>query len=55
VPCDAVVAGTPIDLARVLHLHRPVRRVSYELVELGEPTLADVLGPLFRKWLEQKS
>jgi predicted GTPase len=55
VPCDVVVAGTPIDLARVVRVHRPVRRVSYELREVGEPTVADVLAPLTRKWLEQRS
>ena len=54
-PCDVVVAGTPIDLARLLgDVGHPVRRVTYELREVGEPTLADVIGPLARKWLEQR-
>ncbi|MFP3913872.1 MAG: hypothetical protein ACLFWM_03285, partial [Actinomycetota bacterium] len=40
VPCDVVVAGTPIDLGRVIDLPRPIRRATYESVELGEPKLA---------------
>ncbi|MBK9180488.1 MAG: GTPase [Acidimicrobiales bacterium] len=46
VPCDAVITGTPIDLARLLDASVPVRRARYELVEVGAPTLADVLTPL---------
>jgi predicted GTPase len=50
-PCDAVVAGTPIDLGRLIgDVGHPVRRVTYELREVGEPTLADVLVPLATKW-----
>ncbi len=33
VPCDAVVAGTPIDLTRVLTVDRPLTRARYELRE----------------------
>ena len=54
VPCDVVVAGTPIDLPRLIHGTHPIRRVSYELREVGSPTLDDVLAPLARKWLEQR-
>lgn len=42
--CDAVIAGTPIDLARLLDVPQPVRRARYELREMGTPTLADVLA-----------
>jgi len=49
-PCDVIVTGTPIDLARVLELHRPVRHASYSLVESGSPTLADILGPSIAAW-----
>src|ERR671934_1194048 len=41
---DAVVIGTPIDLRRVIELDKPALRVTYRLQEVGEPTLADVLG-----------
>jgi predicted GTPase len=40
---DLVVVGTPIDLTRVIKLTKPFQRVRYELQELGQPTLADLL------------
>jgi predicted GTPase len=49
-PCDAVVAGTPIDLARLIDAGRPIRRATYELQEVGAPTLAEVLEPYIRTW-----
>ncbi len=45
---DVVVSGTPIDLARLVTTRHPIRRVSYEIEEIGRPTLADVLAPLLR-------
>ncbi|MFW6421235.1 MAG: cyclic 2,3-diphosphoglycerate synthase [Candidatus Bipolaricaulota bacterium] len=46
--CDpeAVVIGTPIDLRRLIDFDVPTTRVTYELQELGKPTLKDVLGNL---------
>ena len=41
--CDAVVIGTPIDLARVVKIEKPHTRVFYDLQEIGKPDLADVL------------
>jgi predicted GTPase len=41
--CDVVVAGTPIDLARVVSVNKPVVRVRYELQEMGEPDLEAIL------------
>jgi predicted GTPase len=32
--CDAVVIGTPIDLARHLKINKPTVRVNYELEEV---------------------
>jgi predicted GTPase len=46
-PCDLVLVGTPIDLRRVLKLDRPAQRVRYELQEVGQPTLADLLKEKF--------
>ena len=43
VECDAVVIGTPIDLTRLLTFNVPATRVRYELQEIGEPTLDEVL------------
>jgi predicted GTPase len=47
-PADLIIAATPIDLSRVLEVNRPIERVRYELQEIGQPTLADVLAPLAR-------
>ena len=44
-PCDMVIVATPIDLRRVLSIDHPAQRVRYELQEVGEPTLEDVLAP----------
>jgi predicted GTPase len=41
--CDVVVAGTPIDLSRVVTVNKPIVRVKYELQEIGEPNLKTVL------------
>jgi predicted GTPase len=46
VQCDVVVAGTPIDLERLVNCRHPIRQASYELLEVGEPTLAQVLKPI---------
>jgi predicted GTPase len=42
-PCDTVVIGTPMDLRHVIRLTRPAVRVTYELEEIGEPTLDEAL------------
>jgi len=46
-PCDLVVVATPIDLRRVAHIEKPCDRVRYELQEIGQPTLADLLSERF--------
>ncbi len=47
VPCDLVIIATPIDLNRVATIHRPTTRVRYELQEIGQPTLAEILAARF--------
>ncbi|NNC39601.1 MAG: GTPase [Acidimicrobiia bacterium] len=42
--CDAVVIGTPIDLARIVDIEKPNTRVFYDLQEIGEPNLEGVLN-----------
>ncbi len=46
---DMVVVGTPIDLTRVIKLKKPYQRVRYELQEIGQPTLQDLLMKKFGK------
>src|SRR5215208_5647611 len=41
---ELVLIGTPIDLRRLIELDKPAMRVTYRLQEIGEPTLADILG-----------
>lgn len=41
--CDLVLIGTPIDLTRVIKIDKPSQRVRYELQEIGQPTLEEVL------------
>ncbi len=43
VPCDVVVIGTPIDLSRIVDIKKPTVRVRYELQEIGEPDLRQIL------------
>ncbi len=46
VDCDIVVAGTPVDLSRLIRCRHPIRQTVYELQELGEPTLEQALAPI---------
>jgi len=45
-PCDAVVIGTPIDLRRVCSIEKPSTRVMYDLKEIGDTSLVDVLSKI---------
>jgi predicted GTPase len=49
VECELVVAGTPVELGRLIHSRHPIRQVRYELRELGEPTLAQALAPIIAR------
>lgn len=42
-PCDLVIVATPIDLRRVVEINRPTQRVRYELQEIGQPTLTEII------------
>lgn len=44
---DLVLIGTPIDLTRLIHINKPTQRVRYELQEIGQPTLAELLEARF--------
>jgi predicted GTPase len=48
-PVDLVLVGTPVDLKRIIKINKPSQRVRYELQEIGQPTLADLLRAKFGK------
>jgi predicted GTPase len=48
VDADLVLCATPIDLARVLTLTKPMTRVRYDLVEAGGKPLVEVIEPIVR-------
>ena len=45
---DLVIIGTPIDLGKLLTINKPTQRVRYELQEIGQPTLEDLLKAKFK-------
>ncbi len=47
--CDSVVIATPIDLARIIKINKPNTRVKYNLQEIGNPTMEDVLANFIKK------
>ncbi len=46
-PVDLVLIATPIDLARILKINKPNQRIRYELQEIGQPTLDEILRHKF--------
>jgi predicted GTPase len=48
-PCDMVIVATPIDLTRVIKIDKPYQRVRYELQEVGQLTVYDLLEAKFGK------
>lgn len=46
---DLVISATPIDITRVIKVSKPMQRVRYELQEIGQPTLEDILRAKFAK------
>jgi predicted GTPase len=49
IDCDVVVVGTPVHLGRLIRSRHPIRQASYELEELGEPTIEEVLAPIIAR------
>ena len=45
---DVVVAATPIDLAALITVNKPVVRARYEFADAGEPTLGPVIDSFLR-------
>jgi predicted GTPase len=48
VEADVVVAGTPVDLGRLMKLNKPIVRARYEFGELGQPLLKDIVEDFLR-------
>ena len=48
-PADVVIVATPIDLSRLIKFDKPAQRVRYELQEIGQPTLTELLTAKFGK------
>jgi predicted GTPase len=46
---DLVLIATPVDLTRLIKLNKPSQRVRYELQEIGQPTLMELLQARFEK------
>ncbi len=49
--CDLVVFATPIDLTRLLKINKPAVRVGYELKDLGQPILGDIVDQFLKRRL----
>jgi predicted GTPase len=49
-PCDSVIIGTPIDLRRVIKIDKPSTRVRYELDEITEPDLKEILSNFMKNF-----
>ena len=46
---ELVISATPIDLNRIIKVNKPMQRVRYELQEIGQPTLEEILKAKFGK------
>ncbi len=46
-PADLVIIATPINLGRLLKINKPSIRVKYELKEISEPNLEDIIKSKF--------
>jgi predicted GTPase len=47
--CDAVLVGTPFDLARLLKINKPSVRVRYKIEEIGKPDLREIIEDFLKK------
>ena len=50
VDCDAVVIGTPINLNRIIKINKPSTRVYYDLQEIGNPNLEEIVNDFIVKY-----
>ena len=52
IPCDVIVSGSPIDVARVLRVNKPVVRARYEIKIVEGPSIEDAVDEFLNrvKW-----
>ena len=50
---DVVVAATPLDLAALIALEKPVVRARYEFADAGAPTLASLVDAFLAQGIER--
>jgi predicted GTPase len=48
VPCDLVLVATPIDLGHLVKLNKPSLRVTYEVEDVTQPGLTEILSEFTR-------
>ncbi len=46
---DVVVSGTPLDLARLVKVKKPILRARYDFAEAGEPTLGGIVDAFLKR------
>ena len=46
---EAIIAGTPIDLGRLIKVDVPIVRVQYELREIGDRSLEQIIDKFLAK------
>ena len=49
VDAEVIVAATPIDLAGLIQIDRPVVRARYEYAEYGKPALSEFVDDFLRR------
>ncbi len=49
---EIVVSGTPINLEKIINVQKPIIRVKYELDEIGEPDLNQIIEKFEKKQLK---
>ncbi len=49
VKCDAVIAGTPIDLRRIIQANKPIVRIKYELKVISKPGIEEIIRRFLRR------
>jgi predicted GTPase len=47
--CDSVIIATPIDLNRIIKIKKPSTRVYYDLQEIGDPSLSQIIDEFVKK------